>query len=102
MDDFFSPTKFGKRNPVNRPIASNKRVDSKKEFRESIDQVKLSQISKNKSPDKNKKPPSTEIRQDLVKKYRRDLDKGVYEIRAEEIADKIVQRIRDEKDRIIF
>ena len=39
----------------------------------------------------------TEIRQDLVSKYRTGLKKGTYTVKAEEIAAKIIQKIRDQK-----
>ena len=102
MDDYFSLTKLGKRNQVKNSPSASKRTNSKKGFREAMDQVLLSRTAKTTIPENTKKLVPTEIRQDLVNKFRRDLDKGVYEVRAKEIADKIVQRIRDEKDRTVF
>ena len=101
MDDFFSLTKLGRRNQVNKAIPNSKQISSKKEFGESLERITLSNRSKIRNPNQSNKLPSTEVRQDLVNKFRRDLDKGNYEVRAEEIADKIVQRIREEKDRKI-
>lgn len=50
-----------------------------------------------KNLEKNKKP--SEVRKDLVNKYRLGLEKGTYNIKAFEIAEKIVQVIRDDKSK---
>ncbi|MFQ5672196.1 MAG: flagellar biosynthesis anti-sigma factor FlgM [Nitrospinales bacterium] len=78
MRDFSIPKKPGKSSPANRSGSQSKC-----------------------SSGKNRNSPPTEIRRDLVKKFRRVLKEGAYEVKAEEIADKIVQKIREEKDRII-
>ena len=98
MNDFSIPPKLGKRSYVERSVSLSKSSSGKKDTQvPPDDRVTLSQ-----GPGKNRKPLPAEIRQDLVKKFRRDLEKGTYEVKAGEIADKIVQKIREEKDRIIF
>ena len=53
---------------------------------------------------KGQKKPRTraEVRQDLVKKYKAILKKGTYQIKADEIADKMVQKIREDKNQVLF
>lgn len=45
---------------------------------------------------------SGEIRQDLVNKYKSTLADGSYEVKAKELAEKMVQKIRDNKTRAII
>jgi len=98
MNDFSIPPKLGKRGYVERSVSPGKRSSGKEGLRgPPDDRVTLSQKSGN-----SRKALPAEIRQDLVNKFRRDLEKGTYEVKAGEIADKIVQKIREEKDRIIF
>ncbi len=42
------------------------------------------------------------IRQDLVEQYKTILANGTYEIKARELAEKMVQKIRDDKTRTII
>ena len=74
-----------------RPNASRGR------FNEVLDQVSQKSAAPTSGSDKTKK--SIEIRRDLVDKYRLDLKNGAYNVRATEIADKIVQKIRDDKSK---
>ena len=100
MDDFITSTNLNKNNQVKTSSSKKKEVSTKRKFNEPLEKVTLSHFSESQSL--NKKSTSTAIRQDLVKKFRRELDKGIYEVRAEEIADKIIQKVREEKDRIII
>jgi len=45
---------------------------------------------------------SPEIRQDLVSKYKGSLENGTYEVKAQELAEKIIQKIRESKNRGII
>ena len=45
---------------------------------------------------------SHEIRRDLVDQYKRLLNKGTYEVKADELAEKMVQKIRENKSRVII
>ncbi len=62
-----------------------------------LDRITLSEISKNKIKKNN---ITGEIRHDLVNKFRNVLKDGNYSIKADEIADKIVQKIRDNKNHL--
>jgi len=64
------------------------------------DRVTLSETSKNQVPPKDSKTIAGEIRHDLVNKFRNVLRDGNYSVKADEIADKIVQKIRDNKNHL--
>jgi len=66
------------------------------------DRVSLSQNIKEKTPSKETKNGNGEIRHDLVNKFRSVLQDGTYSIKADEIADKLVQNIRDNKNHLIL
>jgi anti-sigma28 factor (negative regulator of flagellin synthesis) len=68
----------------------------------SLDRVTLSEVSKNQVPLKGSKGIAGEIRHDLVNKFRNILRDGTYSIKSDEIADKIVQKIRDNKNQLIL
>ena len=62
------------------------------------DKVTLSETSKNQAVSKETKNVTGEVRHELVNKFRNVLQDGNYSIKADEIADKIVQKIRDNKN----
>ena len=65
-----------------------------------LDRITLSETSKNQTVSINSKKITGEIRHDLVNKFRNVLRDGNYSIKADEIADKIVQKIRDNKNNL--
>ena len=69
-----------------------------KYLRNTPDRVTLSEASKNQTDSKRPNNVTGEIRHDLVNKFRDILRDGNYSIKADEIADKIVQKIRDNKN----
>jgi len=66
------------------------------------DRVSLSHDSLRPSKSKESKNGNGEIRHDLVNKFRNVLREGTYSIKADEIADKLVQNIRDNKNHLIL
>ncbi len=50
--------------------------------------------------DKTEGPPK--IRQDMVNKYKISLANGTYEVKAQELAEKMIQKIREDKTREII
>ena len=64
------------------------------------DRITLSKTSKNQDVSIKSKNMTSEIRHDLVNKFRNVLRDGNYSIKADEIADKIVQKIRDNKNNL--
>jgi len=63
------------------------------------DKVSLSQTSKAPATKKNGGPV---IREDLVKKFQGHLKDGTYTVKAQEIADKMIQKIRENKTRLML
>ena len=68
--------------------------------RNTPDRITLSETSKKQTVSTKSKKITGEIRHDLVNKFRSVLRDGNYSIKAEEIADKIVQKIRDNKNHL--
>jgi anti-sigma28 factor (negative regulator of flagellin synthesis) len=66
----------------------------------SLDGVTMSEVSKNQVPSKGSKDIAGEIRHDLVNKFRNILHDGTYSIKSDEIAEKIIQKIRDNKNQL--
>ena len=65
------------------------------------DRISLSESYKGKSSI-NKKGIVSDVRYDLVKKYREILADGSYQIKSEELADKIVQKVKETKNMILL
>ena len=64
------------------------------------DRISLSKSYKGKSS-KIKEGIVSDVRYDLVKKYRKNLADGSYQIKSNELADKIVQKVKEGKNRIL-
>ena len=80
----------------------NNSNEHSKEAAVTSDRVSLSQNIKKKTLSKESKNGNGEIRHDLVNKFRSVLQDGTYSIKADEIADKLVQNIRDNKNHLIL
>ena len=65
------------------------------------DRISLSKSYKGKSSI-NKEGIVSDVRYDLVKKYREILADGSYQIKSNELADKIVQKVKEGKSRILL
>ena len=65
------------------------------------DRISLSESYKGKSSI-NKKGIVSDVRYDLVKKYREILADGSYQIKSNELADKIVQKVKEGKSSILL
>ena len=66
------------------------------------DRVSLSQNIERQSSSKESKNGTGEIRHHLVNKFKNVLKDGTYSIKADEIADKLVQNIRDNNNHLMF
>ena len=62
----------------------------------------MSQTSKIKASIQGRSKIAADVRYDLIKKYREVLNNGTYVVKAEELADKIVQKIRENKNRMVI
>tara|TARA_B100001964_G_scaffold134156_1_gene148164 strand:+ start:277 stop:588 length:312 start_codon:yes stop_codon:yes gene_type:complete len=65
------------------------------------DRISLSKSYESKSL-KNKKGIVSDVRYDLVKKYREGLADGSYQIKSNELADKIVQKVKEGKNMLLL
>ena len=65
------------------------------------DPISLSESYEGKSSI-NKKGIVSDVRYDLVKKYREILAEGSYQIKSNELADKIVQKVKEGKNSILL
>ncbi|SVD07237.1 uncharacterized protein METZ01_LOCUS360091 [marine metagenome] len=65
------------------------------------DRVSLTESSKEKSLIDRKNIVS-DVRYDLVRRYREILANGSYQVKSEELADKIVQKVKENKNRILI
>ena len=79
--------------------AKNASSNAKKETKP--DRISLSESYKGKSSI-NKKGIVSDVRYDLVKKYREILADGSYQIKSDELADKIVQKVKENKSMILL
>ena len=75
--------------------AKNTGSSSRKETKP--DRISLSESYEGKTA-VNKKGIVSDVRYDLVKKYREILADGSYQIKSDELADKIVQKVKENKN----
>ncbi len=95
--------KLGRQNAINGSAkGKNKPAAGKPSSTKNVDRVTLSETSKTQASTSEVKSVASEIRRDLVNKFRDILQKGSYEVKANEIADKIVQKIRENKNRMVL
>ena len=80
---------------------SVKSTDSSSRNETKADRISLSETYKGKSS-KNKKGIVSDVRYDLVKKYREILADGSYQIKSNELADKIVQKVKESKNMLLL
>jgi flagellar biosynthesis anti-sigma factor FlgM len=101
MNELKPTLRLVRRNTVK--STSNGAMSSEKSFgtfEKALDSVTLSKVSKKQDTSKVSKGKTNEIRHELVDKFRNILKDGTYSIKADEIADKIVQKIRDNKNHL--
>ena len=103
MNKLEPPIKINRREAVNGPVkGNNKTVKGDSSSSKNVDRVTLSESSKTQASASDIKTIASEIRQDLVNKFRNVLQDGSYQVKADEIADKIVQKIRENKNRLVL
>ena len=82
-------------------LKSSKNASSNAMKETKPDRISLSKTYKGKSS-KNKEGIVSDVRYDLVKKYRENLADGSYRIKSDELADKIVQKVKENKNTIFL
>jgi len=102
MNELFPSDKINRRQPVNRVAPQVKAKTSPPTGAgEPVDRVTLSGSAKE-TGKAQKTQPQSEIRHDIVNKFRKVLEEGDYVVKANEIADKIVQKIRESKNHTLL
>jgi flagellar biosynthesis anti-sigma factor FlgM len=95
-------TKIGRKNLIKGSAEGKKKpVTENKLSSGHVDKVTLSEPSKAQASASKSKANANEIRHELVNKFRNVLQNGSYEVKSNEIADKIVQNIRESKHRLV-
>lgn len=95
MNELNPTPKIDKRTHVNKSGVKVPAETKVKEENVPEDRVTLSKPSRDES---EKAKNTSEVRYDLINKYRNYLGNGTYQVKADEIADKIVQKIRESKN----
>lgn len=103
MDELNPTSKIIRKPAVNGAAAKKARADQDKTQSGGVaDRVTLSSASRAESAKTGEPETARDIRLDLVKKFRSVLQDGSYVVKANEIADKIVQKIGEDKNPIIL
>lgn len=104
MDELNPTSKILRKPAVDRASAKTARADQGKTQSGGVtDRVTLSSASRAESTKAGEpEPAARDIRLDLVKKFRSVLQEGSYVVKANEIADKIVQKIGEDKNQNIL
>ena len=101
MTELDPTIRVDRKNPLNKPSGKIPRGASKETSPVgNVDRVTLSGTSKTAASVKSS--TASDIRRDLVEKFRTVLADGSYQVKAQEIADKMVQKIRENKNRLIL
>tara|TARA_B100000686_G_C16802584_1_gene987260 strand:+ start:895 stop:1197 length:303 start_codon:yes stop_codon:yes gene_type:complete len=98
MNDLKLISKINRQKPRDYPVSAKNKAIPNESFKETLSEVERKQNQSEVNKTSIKK--SSEIRYDLVDKFKLDLKKGSYEIKGSEIADKIIQKIRDQKNNL--
>jgi anti-sigma28 factor (negative regulator of flagellin synthesis) len=94
MNKFYLDFTFGKNLP---PRRLEQDVSSKKNSEnQPVQQASFQEVLKSVA---GKPGSSSEVRQDLVNKHKASLANGTYEVKAQELAEKMIQKIRENKTR---
>ncbi|PIQ99177.1 MAG: flagellar biosynthesis anti-sigma factor FlgM [Nitrospinae bacterium CG11_big_fil_rev_8_21_14_0_20_45_15] len=97
MNELHPATKVARRQALSKVSVAVPKATSSVLGDHSNDKVSLSASSRAQA---SQKPAATgtEIRRDLVNKFKTVLERGDYEVKSDEIADKMVQKIREQKN----
>ena len=97
MNEFHLDSTSGK-TPTSKPLdqgaSAKKALESPTAQKVSFKEVLKSAV--------NKTEGAPKIRQDVVDKYKVSLANGTYEVKAQELAEKMIQKIREDKTRNVI
>ena len=83
-------------------IISNKKKAEVVDIKNNMDKVSLSNSSKTDNSTKTINKIASDVRYELIKKYKTVLAEGTYKIKSDELADKMIQKIKENKNTVIF
>jgi anti-sigma28 factor (negative regulator of flagellin synthesis) len=90
------PLKVGAKN------ISNVKNDRVVDIKNNKDKVSISKDVKTDNIAKVKTVIASDVRYDLIKKYKTVLSNGTYKIKSDELADKMIQKIKENKNKVLF
>jgi anti-sigma28 factor (negative regulator of flagellin synthesis) len=104
MNKLEPTTKIDPKNPSNNGSRKEKITPAirSKSSSGNVDKVTITESFKASSSASKSKSVNSDIRHELVNKFRDVLQKNSYEVKANEIADKIVQKIRENKNHLVL
>ena len=72
------------------------------DIEKNMDKVSLSNSSKTDNSTQPRNKIASDVRYNLIKKYKAILAEGTYKIKSDELADKMIQKIKENKNTVIF
>jgi anti-sigma28 factor (negative regulator of flagellin synthesis) len=81
---------------------SNEKKGKVINIKNNMDKVSLSNSSKLDDPTLVRNKIASDMRYELIKKYKTVLAEGTYKIKSDELADKMIQKIKENKNTVIF
>jgi anti-sigma28 factor (negative regulator of flagellin synthesis) len=82
-----------KKKKEDNPVETTKNKSKNEKDIVSLSSKSTSHLSK---PKAQKNSPDADIRMEMVKKYKKDINKGTYEVKTNEIAEKIIQKYKEQ------
>ena len=81
---------------------SNEKKGKVVDIEKNMDKVSLSNSSKTDNSTQSRNKIASDVRYNLIKKYKAVLAEGTYKIKSDELADKMIQKIKENKNTVIF
>ena len=81
---------------------SNEKKGKVADIEKNMDKVSLSNSSKTDNSTQPRNKIASDVRYNLIKKYKAVLAEGTYKIKSDELADKMIQKIKENKNTVIF
>ena len=81
---------------------SNEKKGKVVDIEKNMDKVSLSNSSKTDNSTQPRNKIASDVRYNLIKKYKAVLAEGTYKIKSDELADKMIQKIKENKNTVIF
>ena len=101
MTKLNSSLKIDQNNSINKEFTIKQSKNNSVSGKENrLDRVSISKIYKGNSST-NGREIASDIRYDLVKKYREVLADGSYKVKSTELADKMVQKVKENKNTVL-